>query len=474
MNLKVLEAKGNNLYIKGLTEIGIQGEHNAQAIKIIVPLSEDGNDYSALSFGIKGVIYDMELRQGLAKQIGSKITLSWLVHQGWTGIAGKMRLTLIALDEAGNIVKKWEALEAVDVRKDFGGLNVPPPDVTQQMLDQILQKAAEVEEIAATPGADGADGRGIASVIRTSGTGAPGTTDTYTITFTDSTTTTFQVHNGANGADGATGGPGENGADGADGRGIASVIRTSGTGAPGTTDTYTITFTDSTTTTFQVVNGADGSPFDIIAIVDTEEDLPDPTTVSINGLYLVGTESPYGLYAKIYEGETLVWVNVGVFGSIPGEPGADGADGRGIASVIRTSGTGAPGTTDTYTITFTDSTTTTFQVHNGANGADGATGGPGENGADGADGRGIASVIRTSGTGAPGTTDTYTITFTDSTTTTFQVHNGANGAQGIQGTPGQSAYAAAQSGGYTDTQAAFYTDLAALDGLGDALAAIGG
>jgi len=36
------------------------------------------------------------------------------------------------------------------------------------------------------------------------------------------------------------------------------VIRTTGNGAPGTTDTYTITFTDTTTTTFQVYNGADG------------------------------------------------------------------------------------------------------------------------------------------------------------------------------------------------------------------------
>jgi hypothetical protein len=51
---------------------------------------------------------------------------------------------------------------------------------------------------------------------------------------------------------------GDTGADGVDGRGIVSVTRTSGTGAPGTTDTYTITYTDNTTSTFQVYNGADG------------------------------------------------------------------------------------------------------------------------------------------------------------------------------------------------------------------------
>lgn len=49
----------------------------------------------------------------------------------------------------------------------------------------------------------GEDGRGIVSVTRTSGTGAAGTTDTYTITYTDSTTSTFDVYNGADGKSGA-------------------------------------------------------------------------------------------------------------------------------------------------------------------------------------------------------------------------------------------------------------------------------
>ena len=49
---------------------------------------------------------------------------------------------------------------------------------------------------------------------------------------------------------------------------------------------------------------------------------------------------------------------------------------------------------------------------------------------------------------------------------------GATGATGATGAAGQSAYAAAQSGGYTDTEANFYADLAAIQGLADALAAI--
>lgn len=93
----------------------------------------------------------------------------------------------------------------------------------------------------------GPAGRGIVSFERTSGSGAPGTDDVYTITYTDDSTTQLTIHNGRDGIDGN------------DGRGIASIQRTSGTGAAGTTDTYTITFTDNTTASFIVTNGANGS-----------------------------------------------------------------------------------------------------------------------------------------------------------------------------------------------------------------------
>lgn len=49
---------------------------------------------------------------------------------------------------------------------------------------------------------------------------------------------------------------------------------------------------------------------------------------------------------------------------------------------------------------------------------------------------------------------------------------GDKGDMGATGSAGQSAYAAAQAGGYTDTQANFYADLAAMQGLAATLAAI--
>lgn len=127
----------------------------------------------------------------------------------------------------------------------------------------------------------GSDGKGIESITKTR---TVGLVDTYTITFDDETTTTFNVTNGARGEDG---------------KGIESITKT---GTVGLVDTYTITFDDGTTTTFNVTNGARGE------------------------------------------------------------------DGNGITSIELTSGSHTPGTLDTYTITYTNGTTDTIQVYNGADG----------------------------------------------------------------------------------------------------------
>lgn len=64
---------------------------------------------------------------------------------------------------------------------------------------------------------------------------------------------------GAAGAQGAQGEKGERGERGPQGIGITSIVKTDGTGTPGTSDTYTITFgNNEETATFTVQNGADG------------------------------------------------------------------------------------------------------------------------------------------------------------------------------------------------------------------------
>jgi hypothetical protein len=147
-------------------------------------------------------------------------------------------------------------------------------------------------------GADGADGAAATITIGTVTTGAPGSSATVTNVGTENAAVLdFSIPQGAKGDKGdkgdtgATGpqgpqgpqgeqgpqgpqgpqgeqgpqgpqGPqgeqGPKGDDGADGRGITSITRTVGDGSPGTTDTYTITYTDETTDEFTVYNGADG------------------------------------------------------------------------------------------------------------------------------------------------------------------------------------------------------------------------
>lgn len=73
---------------------------------------------------------------------------------------------------------------------------------------------------------------------------------------------------GDKGDKGDTGNKGDKGDKGDPGNNIQAITRTAGTGAPGTTDTYTVTLTDGSTTTFSVYNGADGGGAgDMTAIV---------------------------------------------------------------------------------------------------------------------------------------------------------------------------------------------------------------
>lgn len=127
-------------------------------------------------------------------------------------------------------------------------------------------------------GADGADGEdGVSPTITvTSITGG------HRVVITDvNGSQTFDIMDGEDGETGATGPQGEQGeqgetgatgATGATGNGIASIEKTS---TSGLVDTYTITFTDGTTTTFDVTNGADGADGadgDDYVLTDTDKD----------------------------------------------------------------------------------------------------------------------------------------------------------------------------------------------------------
>lgn len=71
---------------------------------------------------------------------------------------------------------------------------------------------------------------------------------------------------GQKGEQGDPGQDGTDGQDGADGRGIVSITKTA---TAGLVDTYTITYTDGTTSTFEVTNGKDGSGEDSLIVTLT-------------------------------------------------------------------------------------------------------------------------------------------------------------------------------------------------------------
>lgn len=137
---------------------------------------------------------------------------------------------------------------------DVSWTNLIP--LTEIKGEQGIQGNPGVQGIPGTnglDGSDGTDGRGISSIIKIS---TVGLIDTYRITYTDSTTSTFIVTNGQNGTNGTNGTDGLDGTDGLNGSGIASIVKT---GTVGLVDTYTITYDDASTSTFDITNGADGS-----------------------------------------------------------------------------------------------------------------------------------------------------------------------------------------------------------------------
>jgi len=102
-------------------------------------------------------------------------------------------------------------------------------------------------------GDKGDTGNGIASVTKTA---TSGLVDTYTITYTNGTTTTFNVTNG---------------------KSITNIAKTSTSGLE---DTYTITYNDNTTSTFTVTNG---NGISSIEKTGTQDNVDEYTIYYTNG-----------------------------------------------------------------------------------------------------------------------------------------------------------------------------------------------
>lgn len=126
----------------------------------------------------------------------------------------------------------------------------------------------------------GETGSNIATIVKTS---TSGLVDTYTITLTDGSTTTFEVTNGSD---------------------IDTIEKTS---TSGLVDTYTVTLTNGHTTTFEVTNGTNGSNAnlaDIAPNTTAQKDYAVNEHIILEEIYYIVTQ-------PILTGETIeVGVNI--------------------------------------------------------------------------------------------------------------------------------------------------------------------
>ena len=184
--------------------------------------------------------------------------LTWTVSNAVTAIAGSGSV-VITLTEGETIVKRSDKVQTI-VTDGHAAAGDPPEPLADYVQKWSAVYATVTESVPGTaPTAE----------VTQNETGTHFVFDLPTDLAADASATTLEtgepataaVTQNGTGAHFAFGLPrgiqGIQGIQGLTGNGIDNIARTSGDGSPGTTDTYTITFTDETISTFTVYNGDD-------------------------------------------------------------------------------------------------------------------------------------------------------------------------------------------------------------------------
>lgn len=212
----------------------------------------------------------------------------WEISKADTAVAGCSGECELSYDaDSGALVKS--ATWSTYIQPSIDGEVTDPPEAAEPWLDALHKAEAATEENARVAGEFAAEAEEWAKKAAAGGGGSVDSLTADKVTFSDGETFQQKYDSGElrgregdpgytpvknvdyfDGKDGITPHIGENDnwrigdtdtgvkAKGEDGNGIASIVQTGGTGAPGTVDTHTITMTNGKTYDFNVYNGADG------------------------------------------------------------------------------------------------------------------------------------------------------------------------------------------------------------------------
>lgn len=198
-------------------------------------------------------------------------------------------------------------------------------------------------------GAAGADGQAIV-VVEIKKTASKDGVDTYTALLSDGTNYSFNVTNGANGEKGDTGDKGAVGDNGAN----LSVDSFTKIGSEGTVDIYELKFSDGSSTTVSIANGAKGEEGDKGQSGAVGDDL---TVESFELVSDDGETVVYRLEFSNGEGKDIT-----LYHGAKGDAGDVGGKGEAGVSITSIELTNDGEFVDEYTITYSDNSTSTFTV----------------------------------------------------------------------------------------------------------------